>query len=242
MFSQRRIMFNQNPITVALVITALGLAVAAGSSYSLIVNGQVLKDQAIVVSGKTYVPLSALKSLGISSSLKGTTLTLENSNAGSTPPSGVTAGGANQRASLEGCINEMLFNGIWRLTVTSTKTISRYNGQQPGYSLSLEWKNGAKVTADALNTGIKSLNLALEDGTVLVTEDAQNLTNKSLPQGAGVALDLTFYAASGTSANKLSKPSKFLVEIDPKVLLNTGVSAAYTAPNPSFRVRLDCQK
>ncbi len=234
-------MFNRNPFTVALAIAALGLAVAAGSSYSLIINGQVSKDQAIVVSGKTYVPLSALKTLGISSSLKGTTLTLENSNAGGAPAT-ATAGGANQRASLEGCINETLFNGIWRLTVTSTKTISRYNGQQPGYSLSLEWKNGAKVTTDALNTGIKSLNLALEDGTVLVTEDAQNLTSKSLPQGAGVALELRFYAASGTSADKLSKPSKFLVEIDPKVLVNTGVSAAYTAPNPSFRVRLDCQK
>jgi hypothetical protein len=233
-------MFNRNPIMVALVIATLGLAVAAGSSYSLIVNGQVSKDQAIVVSGKTYVPLTALKSLGVSSSLKGTTLTL--GNPGSTPPPGVTAGGTNQRASLEGCINETLFNGIWRLTVTSTKTISRYNGQQPGYSLSLEWKNGAKVSTNALNTGIKSLNLALEDGTVLVTEDAQNLTNKTLPQGAGVTLDLAFYAESGTSADKLSKPSKFLVEIDPKVLTNTGVAAAYTAPNPSFRVRLDCQK
>jgi hypothetical protein len=226
------------------ICAVLGFALAAGTSYNLVINGQVSSERAIVVNGKTYVPLTVLKALGASSSLKGTTLTLSQSNAGdsnSTPP-GVTAGGANQRASLEGCINETLFNGIWRLTVTSTKTISRYNGQQPGYSLSLEWKNGAKVTTDALNTGIKSLNLALEDGTVLLTDDAQNLTNKTLPQGAGVTLNLAFYTESGTSAESLSKPSKFLVEIDPKVLINTGVAAAYTAPNPSFRVRLDCQK
>jgi hypothetical protein len=231
--------FNRNPIALALAIATLGLALAAGSSYSLVINGQVFGDQAIVVGGKTYVPLSALKSLGVNSSLKGTTLTL--GNPGSTAQN-ATAGGANQRASLEGCVGETLFNGIWRLTVTSTKPISRYNGQQPGYSLSLEWKNGAKVTTDALNTGIKSLNLALEDGTVLVTDDAQNLTSKTLPQGAGVALNLAFYAQSGTNADTLSKPSKFLIEIDPKVLGNTGVAAAYTAPNPSFRVRLDCQK
>ncbi len=232
-------MLNRNSVTVALAITFLGLAVAARTGYSLVVNGRVFGDQAIVANGKTYVPLSALKSLGVNSSLKGTTLTLGKS--GSTAPS-VTAGGTNQRASLEGCINETLFNGIWRLTVKSTKPISRYDGQQPGYSLSLEWKNGAKVTADALNTGIKSLDLVLEDGTVLQTEDAQNLTGKRLPQGAGVTLDLTFYAASGTGADKIGQPSKFLVEIDPKVLLNTGVAAAYSAPNPSFRVRLDCQK
>jgi hypothetical protein len=51
-----------------------------------------------------------------------------------------------------------------------------------------------------------------------------------------------FYAASGVTADKLGKPDKFLVEIDPLVLKNTGVAASYTTPNPSFRVRLDCQK
>jgi hypothetical protein len=234
-------MFKQNPVTVVFAIMLLGIAVGAGSSYSLIVNGQVSKEQAIVVAGKTYVPLTVLKSLGITSSLKGTTLTLSNTG-GSDPPANTTAGGANQRASLEGCIGETLFNGVWRLTVLATKPISRYNGQQPGYNLSLEWKNGTKTTTNALNTGIKTLNLVLEDGTVLQSEDVQSLTNKSLPQAAGIMLDLAFYAESGTPVDKLSKPAKFLVEIDPKVLINTGVPVVYSTLNPSFRVRLDCQK
>jgi hypothetical protein len=233
-------MFNRNLFSIVL-ISMLGITLAAGSSYSLIVNAQVSNEKAIVVGGKTYVPLAVLKSLGIASSLKGTTLTLSNS-ASSSSTASVTAGGTNQRASLEGCIGETLFNGVWRLTVTATKPISRYNGQQSGYNLNLEWKNGTKTTTNALNTGIKSLNLVLEDGTVLQSEDVQTLTNKSLPQGAGVALELAFYAESGTPADKLSKPAKFLVEIDPKVLVNTGVSVAYNTPNPSFRVRLDCQK
>jgi hypothetical protein len=232
-------MFNRNLFTIVL-ISMLAIAMAAGSSYSLIVNAQVSNEKAIVVGGKTYVPLAVLKSLGIASSLKGTTLTL--SNTGGNPASSATAGGTNQRASLEGCIGETLFNGVWRLTVNATKPISRYNGQQSGYNLNLEWKNGTKATTNALNTGIKSLNLVLEDGTVLQSEDVQSLTNKSLPQGAGIALDLAFYAESGTPADKLSRPAKFLVEVDPKVLANTGVSVAYSTPNPSFRVRLDCQK
>jgi hypothetical protein len=232
-------MFNRNLFFIVL-ISMLGFTLAAGSSYSLIVNAQVSNEKAIVVGGKTYVPLAVLKSLGINSSLKGTTLTLSNTDGN--PTSNATAGGTNQRASLEGCIGETLFNGVWRLTVTATKPISRYNGQQPGYGLNLEWKNGTKTTTNALNTGIKSLNLVLEDGTVLQSEDVQSLTNKSLPQGAGIALDLAFYAESGTPADKLSRPAKFLVEIDPKVLVNTGVSVAYSTPSPSFRVRLDCQK
>ncbi len=233
-------MFNRN-LAAIVFISMFGIAVAAGSSYSLIVNAQVSNEKAIVVGGKTYVSLAVLKSLGISSSLKGTTLILSNS-ASSSSTASVTAGGTKQRASLEGCIGETLFNGVWRFTVKSTKPISRYNGQQPGYSLNLEWKNGTKTTTNALNTGVKTLNLVLEDGTVLQSEDVQNLTNKSLPQGAGVTLDLAFHAASGTPADKLSKPAKFLIEIDPKVLTNTGVSVAYSTPNPSFRVRLDCQK
>ena len=234
-------MFNRNPVNVVLAIMLLGIAVGAGSSYSLVINSQTSKEQAIVVAGKTYVPLTVLKSLGITSSLKGTTLTLSNTG-GTDPASNVTAGGANQRASLEGCIGETLFNGVWRLTVKSTKPISRYTGQQPGYNLNLEWKNGTKTTTNALNTGVKSLNLVLEDGTVLQSEDVQNLTNKSLPQATGITLDLAFYAESGTPADTLSRPGKFLVEIDPKVLANTGASVAYSTPNPSFRVRLDCQK
>jgi hypothetical protein len=233
-------MFNRNLAAIVFVIL-LGIAFGAGSSYSLVVNGQISKETAIVVGDKTYVSLAVLKSLGVNSSLKGTTLTLSNSASSSSVPN-ATAGGANQRASLEGCIGETLFNGVWRLTLTATKPISRYNGQQPGYNLNLEWKNGTKTTTNALNTGIKTLNLVLEDGTVLQSEDVQSLTNKSLPQGAGVTLDLAFYAESGTPADKLSKPAKFLIEIDPKVLANTGITVAYSTPNPSFRVRLDCQK
>ena len=234
-------MYNRNPVTVVLAIMLLGFALGAGSSYTLVINSQTSKETAIVVAGKTYVPLTVLKSLGINSSLKGTTLRLSNMGGGD-PASNATVGGANQRASLEGCIGETLFNGVWRLMVKSAKPISRYNGQQSGYNLNLEWKNGTKTTTNALNTGIKSLNLVLEDGTVLQSEDVQNLTNKSLPQGAGIALDLAFYAESGTPAEKLSRPAKFLVEIDPKVLVNTGVAVAYSTPSPSFRVLLDCQK
>ena len=95
-----------------------GLALAASVNYSVVVNGQVSPSPAIVVNGQTYVPLSVLKSLGIPSKLKGVTLTLGTGAAPATSP-----GGANQRASLEGCIGETLFNGVWRLKVTKIERI-----------------------------------------------------------------------------------------------------------------------
>ena len=217
------------------VLIVLALAPAAGAqSYSLVVGGQVVPARAIVVQGQTYIPLSALDLLGIPSRLRGTTLTLGTGAAGATAP-----GGANQRASLEGCLGETLFNGIWRMTVRSVKPISRYNGQQRGYAVAIEWKNGSPVTTDALNTGAKTFQLVLQDGSTLDSENYQDLLYRKLAQGAGNVFTLEYYADSARSA-RLTPADKLLVEIDPAVLRATGVKAAYTAPTPSFRVRLTC--
>jgi hypothetical protein len=245
-------MFNRNLAPIVL-ISMLGIAVAAGSSYSLVVNGQISKDTAIVVGGKTYVPLAVLKSLGVNSSLKGSTLTLSNSASSSSTQSStqggtpsVTAGGTNQRASLEGCIGETLFNGVWRLTVKSIEQIVR-SETVPGWGVTLEWKNGTKATAYATMTGVKNFALILANGNPLEINsyDAQQVTDKDLQQGAGVTHQLKFYFPPNTPLENLPRPAKLLVEIDPKgitagSLLAAGV--AYTTPNPSFRVRLDCQK
>lgn len=221
----------------ALTTPATGLA----AGYTLVVNGQVAPQGAIVVGGVTYVPLSALRLLGVNSSLKGSTLTL-GATAAAAP---ITApGGADQRLSVEGCIGEPLFNGVWRLTVDGVRPISRYNGQQTGYAVKLEWKNGTPKTIDANNTGFKSVTLAMADGNTLDTEQDQNLSLKRLPQATGLTLELPFYATSAATAAGLAQPSKLLIEIDPKVI--GGISATeglkYSVPNPSFRVRLDCQK
>ncbi|ULH17283.1 hypothetical protein MF271_18165 (plasmid) [Deinococcus sp. KNUC1210] len=219
---------NRRTIRVGMLgtLALTSFALAATTTYNVVVNGQGAADQAIVVGGKTYVPLSAVKLLGVNTTLTGNTLTL-----GSTP-----AGGANQRASLEGCLGTPLFNGVWRLSVKSVRPISRYNGQQQGYGLTLTWKNGTVKTIDALNTGVKAFTLVLADGTVLDSENVQDVQFKHLPQAAGTTLELPYYAPSGVRA---AAPSKLLVEIQAAGAAPSGV--AYTSPTPSFRVRLDCQ-
>lgn len=213
------------------VLVLLSPGVAAAQSYSLVVNGQPAPTRAIVVNGQTYVPLSVLKSLGIPSSLTGTTLTLGTGAAPSTAP-----GGANQRASLEGCVGETLFNGVWRMTVTSVTPISRYNGQNRGYALKLEWKNGTTTAADALNSGVRGFQLILQDGSTLESENVQDLQYRKLAQGAGNTFTLNFYADSAQSPH-LTPADKLLVEINPTP---GAMRAAYTTPTPSFRVRLTC--
>ncbi|WP_110888495.1 hypothetical protein [Deinococcus yavapaiensis] len=214
------------------VATLCSLVAAAGSTYRVVTNGTVTTESAIVVDGKTYVPLTVLARLGVKSQLDGGILNL-------TSASTVTPGGANARVSLEGCLGQTLFNGVWRLTVKAVRPITRY-GTYPGYGLTLEWKNGTTRSIDALNTGVKSVTLVLADGTTLTSEDIQSLLYKKLPQAAGTSLELPFYADAPKAANQFARPTKLLVEIDAAQAAASNV--AYTTPTPSFRVLLDCKK
>lgn len=220
------------------------LALAAGLSYSVVVNGQVAPDQAIVVNGKTYVPLSALKLLGVQSSLKGSTLTLGAQNAAATAP-----GGANQRASLEGCVGETLFNGVWRLTVKKVEAIGPNVGLGPGWGVTVELKNGTGTKTNLHDTGLTAVDLVMPDGNTLTWEEYDAETNfiyKDLVQAGGVTYQLKFHVKdTATPASSVPRPAKLIVQLDPSKMTAgylRSAKVAYTTPAPSFRVDLTCQK
>lgn len=224
--------------------TLCTLALAAGVNYSVIVNGQVAPDKAIVVGGKTYVPLSALKLLGVGSSLKGSTLTLGAQPAGATAP-----GGSNQRASLEGCVGETLFNGVWRLTVKKVEPIGPNVGLGPGWGVTVELRNGTRTKANIHDTGLTSTDLVMPDGNTLTWEehDAEEyLVYKDIGQAGGVTYQLKFHVEdTKTPASDVPRPAKLIIGLDPRrmtagYLREAGV--AYTTSTPSFRVNLTCQK
>lgn len=228
-----------------LALAALStVALAANVRYSVVVNGQVAPDGAIVVDGKTYVPLSALKLLGVNSSLKGNTLTL-----GSTPAGAVTPGGSDQRVSLEGCVGETLFNGIWRLTVRKVDPIGADAGYGPGWGVTVELRNGTKTKTSLQDTGLESIDLVQPDGNALVFQERaaeEPFIYKQVTQAGGVTYRLNFQSQNArTPASDVPRPAKLIVQLDPKRLTAGYLRAAdvaYTTPTPSFRVRLDCQK
>jgi hypothetical protein len=228
-----------------LALLSLALSpVAAAQSYSLVVNGQVAPARAIVVNGQTYVPLSSLKSLGIPSSLKGNTLTLGTGAAPTTAP-----GGSNQRASLEGCVGDALFNGVWQLTVKKVEPIGPNVGLGPGWGVTVELRNGTKTRVNVHDTGLTSIDLVMPDGNTLTFEEhdaEENLIYKDLVQAGGVTYQLKFHVEdTRTPASALPRPAKLIMQFDPRkmtagYLRDDGVT--YTTPTPSFRVRLDCHK
>ncbi len=228
-------------LSFALVAT---VALAAGVNYSVIVNGQVTPDQAIVVNGRTYVPLSALKLLGVNSSLKGSTLTLGAQVTPATAP-----GGANQRASLEGCVGDTLFNGVWRLTVRSVDAIGPNVGLGPGWGVTVEVRNGTTTKTQLIDTGLTAIQLVQPDGNTLTFEEHdadEKLIYKDMVQASGVTYQLKFHAPDvNTPASSVPRPAKLLVQFDPKKLTAGYLRAAkvaFSTPTPGFRVDLTCRK
>jgi hypothetical protein len=223
------------------ILILSAVALAQTTSYQLVINGQTDAAQAIVVDGQTYVPLEALQRAGVSATYDGDVLSMTVGNA-------ITAGGANQRESLEGCLGQDFFNGIWRVKVISVEPIVNYMNTA-GWGVTLEVKNGTTQTLMmAVDTGIsgtgEGIQLVLEDETILNVDplDVQTLTFANLPQGGGITHQLKFFPVFGTEPND-SRPVKFLFEMKADGVASSVQQAgvAYSTPNPSLRVQLDCQ-
>jgi hypothetical protein len=225
-----------------MLLTLFGLSLGFAQEYSLSIDGQVVPQGAITMDGQIYVPLEALTDAGVTATISGDTLSLS-------LPGVRAAGGADQRPSMEGCMDETFFNGIWRVRVLSLEPISK-DGTTPGWGLTIEMRNGAQATLMPVDTGIsgtgEGIQLVTADGSILPVDpyDVQQLTFSSLPQGGGVTHQLTFYYPFGTSPEQVSEPVKFLFEMKPdKIgfsLQQAGV--AYSTPAPSLRIALDCQR
>ncbi|MBB6015715.1 hypothetical protein ACFP9V_04865 [Deinococcus radiopugnans] len=233
-----------------LALGLTGLALAAGS-YSIIVNGQVATKPAVVMNGETYVPLSALKGLGITGSVKGNTLTLTQKSAASAAPT--AAGGANQITALEGCINQTLFNGIWRVKVVSLSPIHTADPggpDTPGWAVKLEVRNGTQKTTSLMSTGFGASSggsqpaLVLTDGSTLALNDSDFLKpwSQDVLQGGVNTFTLRFSYPTGTTEAQAQalKPSKFILQINSDLPPYLGVK--YSVPDPSLRVQLTCKK
>ncbi len=217
-------------VAVASLVT---VAVAQSVSYQLSINGKSYSGAAIVVKGETYVPLKALQAAGVRYSLSGNKLAL-------TLP-GVTTGGATQVAALEGCVNEWLLNGIWRFRVISVKPYQE--NDHTGWKLKMELRNATKAGGIALGgTGFERFSLAFGDGNTLEPYNVNDLTDPGIAPGAGVVSEVTFENNKGVQG----EPLKLLLFIRPDAAtvkyLRESVGIGYSVPDPSVRVKLDCQK
>jgi hypothetical protein len=212
------------------------IALAQAVSYKLSINGRSYSSSAIVVRGETYVPLKALQVSGVRSSLAGgvLTLTLPGAQSGGTGNQQV-AGGANQVAALEGCINEWLFNGIWRVRVTDPQVMT---GDRNGMSFRFEFRNGTKKAGFAPSgTGFRGIQMALDDGTTVGAANVNEVSDPPYIQGGSHAQTIEFFWEDTART-----PTKLIVLFDPNDDYYKLGTLKFSVPDPSLRFKTNCQK
>lgn len=221
-----------------LALTGAALAQTASTTLLLTIGGRPATSRAIVVGGKTYVPLDALQAAGVSATRAGNTLALTLPGTARAPAAGQAPGGANQVAAVEGCLGELLFNGVLRLRVQRVEDLGTHWG------VTLEVRNGTdKLVSTTEMTGLdiygEELSLTTADGQTLTHSsagDAWSLAiRQKLPPGAA------FVARKEFAKRGQGRPLRLVLFLDPQARSRDS-SLRYTVSDPSFRVRLDCQR
>jgi len=160
-------------------------------------------------------------------------------------------GGAMQRMSVTGCMNEFLFDGVWRLKVLSFEKGMYYG--TAGYAVKIQLRNGTSKQLQVSYTGVggeygRNINLIMSDDSSVPVETVGSNTGDyvafikaSAAPGSAVNSSLKFYPAQAVLDSADIKPKKLLIEIDPKAI-NPNITLHYAIADPSFRVKLDCDK
>lgn len=216
----------RNPVRPALILgAALGVGVAlAATTYTIQLDGRAIPGSAIVQNGRTYISSDALKAAGLGITVRGNVVMLT-----------TAAGGANQVSAVAGCVNQTLFNGIWRLKVMDVKQAGE------SYQVTVDVRNGTAQTLSLIGTGLpfdKNFNLQLDTGNVIAARSgAVDIRDRAFIQGSSYTTTLEF--DTGTQAGK---PVKLVVVFNPDDPYLKSNRLSYSVNDPSFRVDLTCTK
>lgn len=212
------------------MVTALALPALAQQvqrTYTLLVNGQASSSPAVVIGGQSYVPVSALKELGIAVNLSGSTLSIG------------AAGGQNQVGALEGCLGQTLFNGNWRVKVESVAYGKAKTGNQNAWLVKVNYGNAADRNNKLY---VNSLQGGAGDPVILVLKDGSQLTRSGsyaggAEQWASASQRTLNYDFADRSLSQDNPPVKLLLLFREKPAYGS-----YTVPDPNMRFDLTCTK
>jgi hypothetical protein len=166
------------------------------------------------------------------------------------PVQAQTQGGSVQAKAQAGCVNQWMFNGVWRMRVTNVAPIPP--GDVSGWNVTMQWGNGTNLAGiSPMDTMKQDLVLALQNGDTLTATDS---TRGNLNQQQ---LDFHTFPASGQftytqmflqqTADPNNKPVKLLVTFDVAKYkanhpANSGKFWKMKTPAYNYRIDLTCSK
>jgi hypothetical protein len=179
------------------------------------------------------------------------TVTLSFATAPAAPAQNV--GGSQQVAAQAGCMNQWMFNGVWRMRVTS---VAFHPTTAPpginGWDVTMQWGNGtSQAGLSPVNTMKQPLVLQLANGDTLTTTDSttgtlneQQLDYHTFPQSGQFTYTQSFFATQ--TLDPSNKPAKLLVTFDvPKYRQTYGSNGKLFRQKTrgyNYRIDLTCSK
>ncbi|GGJ76580.1 hypothetical protein [Deinococcus aquiradiocola] len=205
----------------ALTLSLLSAPAALAAPVTLTLAGQPVTLNTTVIGGVTYLKLSDVKAAL------------------------AAQGGANAKASVTGCINEWLFNGVERLRVTRLRPVEDQSYGN-GWGVTVEVRNGTTESFTLDHAGIvynNAVSVAFADGDSWSKSwrtGWQDKTYARMQQGTGTVYEFQIFPEARQDAATVNgtPPQKFLLE----VTAPTGIKAKFSVPDPSFRIDLTCSR
>jgi hypothetical protein len=155
-------------------------------------------------------------------------------------------GGSFEIPAAQGCMNQWMSNGLWRVRATATAPYNDLGGTQVGWKISEDWTSLARQPVVAGDTNITVQQLVLGNGDTLAS-DAGVISSGSFGQLVGH----TFAPASAFTYQQLfvqipfdtvDKPVKLIVTFDAALEKTFVHRPQYKVNPPNFRINLECTK
>src|SRR5579863_2033187 len=125
--------------------------------------------------------------------------------------SNASLGDANSR---EGCMNQWLFNGVWRVRITAVEPYMNGN-QQQGWQVTEVWRNGTSQGLSPFDSQLKDQRLELQNGAITATQLGVAF-NTFAPAGEFTYKQV--FLASNLSADASNKPKGLKIMFDGAML------------------------
>lgn len=144
----------------------------------------------------------------------------------------------------EACMNQWLFNGVWRVRITKVEPFMD-GGQQVGWQVTESWRNGTTVETAPGNSLLKDEVLELADGSSIdaLTSSAGTMSmsvigSHTLSRAAQFTYVQVFRPAT---LNPTVKPKAMTIVFDGDRLAQFTSQPHFTTHKYNYRVKLDCQ-
>ena len=148
---------------------------------------------------------------------------------------------ANNR---EGCMNQWLFNGVWRVKVTDVEPVMN-GSQQQGWQVTEVWRNGTSRELSPADSVLKDQTLELGNGAITASQTSggtlslQTVTNNNMAPSGQLTYRQVFLA-SNLNADPSNKPKGLQITFNGTQLAQETSKPQFTSSKYNFHFNLGC--